>query len=248
MIDLNDLDAVVEHVERRVDPPPFHVVHEQTMKRRRTERAVLSIAAALFVIVGVGAFLAIRQPTGTETLVTASDDTSDIDSAGDTSDIDSAGDTSDIEQVSTAVGSWAILSWSDATEEERLILERDVANVTFREFEGQPSLILRVPCTRAIWNITWGSDGFTIDDIVPLNPPGYTDDISCEEPIKSLEQLPIQQSQAVLANATSDAEGQQTLSLQPSDRSWFLELWKPAPQNAEPVDPTAPETTTTTTR
>ncbi len=150
-----------------------------------------------------------------------------------------------IEQVSTAVGSWAILSWSDATEEERLILERDVANVTFREFEGQPSLILRVPCTRTIWNITWGSGGFTTNDLVPLNPPGFTDDISCEESIKSLEQLPIQQSQAVLANATSDAEGQQTLSLQPSDGSWFLELWKPAPQNAEPVDPTAPETTTT---
>lgn len=238
MIDLNDLDAVVKHVERRVDPPPFHVVHEQARKRRRTERAALTVvAAALFIVVGVGAFLAIRQPADTETLVTASPDTSTVDSGG---------DPSGIEQVSTAVGSWTILSWSDATEEERLILERDVANVTFREFEGQPSLILRVPCTRAIWNITWGSDGFTIDDLVPLNPPGFTDDISCEEPIKSLEQLPIQQSQAVLANATSDAEGQQTLSLQPSDRSWFLELWKPAPQNAEPADPTAPENTTTT--
>jgi len=74
MIDLDELDAVVEHIERRVDSPPFQTLQTQVRKQQRVQRAIFSVAVAgVLLVTGVGALVSFRQPP-VETLVTSSDD------------------------------------------------------------------------------------------------------------------------------------------------------------------------------
>jgi hypothetical protein len=174
-------------------------------------------------------------------------ETSDGDAPEASSSTAAESDASEVERLSTGRQLWPIVSWPNATEEERLVLERGVANVTFWSDDSQALFIVDVPCARTVWNIIWSVDGFNVGDVVPRDPEADSGDPGlCEETIESLEQLRVQRGQTIVAESPSGSGGEQTLSLRATDGSWFLELLRPASETGGAVDRTEPETTTTT--